>query len=102
MSGGVDSAVAALLAAQDGREALAGTLELWRDPENDAEAPCCSAAAGRRARALARGGAPRALPRPRERRGGLVLQRVCRPARPRARPRDGPAAPHARPAGGVP
>jgi tRNA-specific 2-thiouridylase len=50
MSGGVDSAVAALEA--DG-EAVAVTLELWRDPENDGERSCCSADAVRSARALA-------------------------------------------------
>src|SRR5919199_3953136 len=50
MSGGVDSAVAALLA--DG-EVVAVTLELWRDPENDGERSCCSADAVRQARALA-------------------------------------------------
>jgi tRNA-uridine 2-sulfurtransferase len=50
MSGGVDSAVAALTA--DG-EAVAVTLELWRDPENDGERSCCSADAVRSARALA-------------------------------------------------
>src|SRR4051812_9211064 len=50
MSGGVDSAVAALRA--EG-EAVAVTLELWRDPENDGERSCCSAAAVRSARALA-------------------------------------------------
>jgi tRNA-uridine 2-sulfurtransferase len=50
MSGGVDSAVAALRA--EG-EAVAVTLELWRDPENDGERSCCSAAAVRGARALA-------------------------------------------------
>jgi tRNA-specific 2-thiouridylase len=50
MSGGVDSAVAALLA--DG-EAATVTLELWRDPENDGERSCCSASAVRGARALA-------------------------------------------------
>jgi tRNA-uridine 2-sulfurtransferase len=50
MSGGVDSAVAALLA--EG-EAAAVTLELWRDPENDGERSCCSASAVRTARALA-------------------------------------------------
>ena len=50
MSGGVDSAVAALLA--DG-EVVAVTLELWRDPENDGERSCCSADAVRGARALA-------------------------------------------------
>jgi tRNA-specific 2-thiouridylase len=50
MSGGVDSAVAALRA--DG-EAVAVTLELWRDPENDGERSCCSADAVRSARALA-------------------------------------------------
>jgi tRNA-specific 2-thiouridylase len=53
MSGGVDSAVAALLVARAGREAVAVTLELWRDPENDAEASCCSASAVRAARAVA-------------------------------------------------
>jgi tRNA-uridine 2-sulfurtransferase len=52
MSGGVDSAVAALLCAREG-EAAAVTLELWRDPENDAERSCCSASAVRTARALA-------------------------------------------------
>jgi tRNA-specific 2-thiouridylase len=52
MSGGVDSAVAALLAARDG-EALACTLELWSDPENDGESSCCSADAVRGARELA-------------------------------------------------
>jgi tRNA-specific 2-thiouridylase len=50
MSGGVDSAVAALLA---GSRAVAVTLELWSDPENDAERSCCSSAAVRDARALA-------------------------------------------------
>ncbi len=55
MSGGVDSAVAALLVARAGREAVAVTLELWRDPENDAEASCCSATAVRAARAVAHG-----------------------------------------------
>jgi tRNA-specific 2-thiouridylase len=53
MSGGVDSAVAALLLAREGRRAVAVTLELWSDPANDAEASCCSAQAVRRARALA-------------------------------------------------
>src|SRR5437764_10015687 len=52
MSGGVDSAVAALLCAPD---AVAVTLELWASPENDAEASCCSASAVRGARALAHG-----------------------------------------------
>jgi tRNA-specific 2-thiouridylase len=53
MSGGVDSAVAALLMAQEGREAVAVTLELWSDPENDGESSCCSAQAVRGARELA-------------------------------------------------
>ena len=52
MSGGVDSAVAALLCAQDGPTA-AVTLELWADAENDAERSCCSASAVAQARALA-------------------------------------------------
>jgi tRNA-specific 2-thiouridylase len=52
MSGGVDSAVAALLCARSA-EVVAVTLELWRDPDNDAERSCCSASAVRSARALA-------------------------------------------------
>ncbi|HWG08468.1 MAG TPA: tRNA 2-thiouridine(34) synthase MnmA, partial [Solirubrobacteraceae bacterium] len=55
MSGGVDSAVAALLVARDGRQAVGVTLELWSDPENDGEASCCSAQAVRGARELAHG-----------------------------------------------
>ncbi len=53
MSGGVDSAVAALLCATSD-DVVAVTLELWADPENDGERSCCSAAAVRGARALAR------------------------------------------------
>jgi tRNA-uridine 2-sulfurtransferase len=52
MSGGVDSAVVALLTRADG-DAVGVTVELWRDPANDAERSCCSASAVRRARALA-------------------------------------------------
>jgi len=55
MSGGVDSAVAALLVERAGRAAVGVTLELWRDPDNDAEASCCSASAVRAARAVAHG-----------------------------------------------
>jgi tRNA-specific 2-thiouridylase len=51
MSGGVDSAVAALLSGEDGAAAI--TVELWRDPENDADRSCCSASAVRVARAMA-------------------------------------------------
>jgi tRNA-uridine 2-sulfurtransferase len=53
MSGGVDSAVAALRTASGGDETAAITVELWRDPDNDAERSCCSASAVRGARALA-------------------------------------------------
>jgi tRNA-specific 2-thiouridylase len=53
MSGGVDSAVAALLVCESGQEAVAVTLELWSDPENDGDLSCCSAQAVRGARALA-------------------------------------------------
>ena len=49
MSGGVDSAVAALLCAREG-ETAAVTLELWSDAENDAERSCCSASAVAQAR----------------------------------------------------
>jgi tRNA-specific 2-thiouridylase len=52
MSGGVDSAVAALLV---GDNAAAVTLELWADADNDAEASCCSAHAVRVARSVAHG-----------------------------------------------
>ncbi len=52
MSGGVDSAVAALRCAEAG-ETVAVTLELWADPENDGQRSCCSASAVAQARALA-------------------------------------------------
>ncbi len=55
MSGGVDSAVAALLTASEGGEPVGVTLELWSDPENDGEQSCCSAQAVRGARELAHG-----------------------------------------------
>ena len=41
MSGGVDSAVAAL-ALDAGDEVVAVTLELWPDPATDGERSCCS------------------------------------------------------------
>ncbi|MBA2506332.1 MAG: tRNA 2-thiouridine(34) synthase MnmA [Thermoleophilaceae bacterium] len=53
MSGGVDSAVAALLAARAGEDVLAVTLELWADPATDGEKSCCSPQAVTGARALA-------------------------------------------------
>jgi tRNA-specific 2-thiouridylase len=52
MSGGVDSAVAAVLS---GSRAVAVTLELWADADNDGSASCCSPQAVRGARALAHG-----------------------------------------------
>lgn len=52
MSGGVDSSVAALMCRRDG-EAVAVTLELWADRDNDAEQSCCSSSAVSQARALA-------------------------------------------------
>ena len=52
MSGGVDSAVAALLCA-DGGDTVAVTLELWADAQNDPERSCCSATAVTQARRLA-------------------------------------------------
>ena len=55
MSGGVDSAVVALLEREAGAEAVGVTLELWSDPENDGDLSCCSAQAVRGARALAHG-----------------------------------------------
>jgi tRNA-uridine 2-sulfurtransferase len=53
MSGGVDSAVAALLVSETGEEAVGVTLELWSDPASDTELSCCSAQAVRGARELA-------------------------------------------------
>ena len=53
MSGGVDSAVAALLVGRGGAEAVGVTLELWSDPDNDGDLSCCSAEAVRGARTLA-------------------------------------------------
>jgi tRNA-specific 2-thiouridylase len=52
LSGGVDSAVAALICGEDG-EAVTVTLELWADADNDAERSCCSASAVAQARSLA-------------------------------------------------
>lgn len=53
MSGGVDSAVAALLVQRECADAVAVTLELWSDPENDGKRSCCSAESVRFARELA-------------------------------------------------
>jgi len=55
MSGGVDSAVAALLVSEEGAQAVGVTLELWSDAESDGELSCCSAQAVRAARELAHG-----------------------------------------------
>ncbi len=51
MSGGVDSAVAALLSGPE--HSVGVTLELWRDGDTDAAASCCSHVAVRRARDMA-------------------------------------------------
>ncbi|MEI7559374.1 MAG: tRNA 2-thiouridine(34) synthase MnmA [Actinomycetes bacterium] len=59
MSGGVDSAVAAVLnqgagpVVADAPLVLGVTLELWRDTQTDAAASCCSHVAVRRAREMA-------------------------------------------------
>jgi len=53
VSGGVDSAVAALREREGGADVLAVTLELWSDPANDGERSCCSADAVRLARSAA-------------------------------------------------
>ncbi|TMK66928.1 MAG: tRNA 2-thiouridine(34) synthase MnmA [Actinobacteria bacterium] len=55
MSGGVDSAVAAHLALEQGDEVMAVTLQLWSDPAGDGTLSCCSPHAVREARALAHG-----------------------------------------------
>lgn len=53
MSGGVDSAVAALLAREEGAEVVGITVKLWADPETDGTKACCSPEAVLGARALA-------------------------------------------------
>ena len=53
MSGGVDSAVAALLARERGEEVVGVTVKLWSDPETDGAKACCSPEAVLGARALA-------------------------------------------------
>jgi tRNA-specific 2-thiouridylase len=53
MSGGVDSAVAALLERERGAEVVAVTVKLWADPHTDGAKACCSPEAVMGARALA-------------------------------------------------
>jgi tRNA-uridine 2-sulfurtransferase len=53
MSGGVDSAVAALLERDAGNEVVAVTLKLWADQRTDGERSCCSPQAVLGARGVA-------------------------------------------------
>jgi tRNA-uridine 2-sulfurtransferase len=53
LSGGVDSAVAALLARDRGHEVIGITVKLWADPETDGTKACCSPEAVLGARAVA-------------------------------------------------
>ena len=53
MSGGVDSAVAALLERERGAEVVSVTVKLWADPETDGAKACCSPEAVLGARGLA-------------------------------------------------
>jgi tRNA-specific 2-thiouridylase len=53
MSGGVDSAVAALLARERGAEVVGVTVKLWADPDTDGAKACCSPEAVLGARGLA-------------------------------------------------
>jgi tRNA-specific 2-thiouridylase len=53
MSGGVDSAVAALLERERGAEVIGVTVKLWADPETDGAKACCSPEAVLGARGLA-------------------------------------------------
>ncbi|MDQ3572759.1 MAG: tRNA 2-thiouridine(34) synthase MnmA [Actinomycetota bacterium] len=53
LSGGVDSAVAAVLERERGAQVVAVTLKLWADERTDGTQACCSPEAVRGARALA-------------------------------------------------
>ena len=53
ISGGVDSAVAALALRDQGREPVAITVKLWADPSTDGSKACCSPEAVLSARSLA-------------------------------------------------
>ena len=53
ISGGVDSAVAALLERERGADVVAITVKLWADPETDGTKACCSPEAVLGARAVA-------------------------------------------------
>ncbi len=53
MSGGVDSAVAALLERERGADVVGVTVKLWADPETDGAKACCSPEAVLGARELA-------------------------------------------------
>jgi tRNA-specific 2-thiouridylase len=74
LSGGVDSAVAALRERDAGREVVAVTLKLWADQRTDGERSCCSPEAVLGARRLAHSlGIPHlTLDLEREFRGGVV------------------------------
>lgn len=53
LSGGVDSAVAALMLRENGGEPVAITVKLWADPQTDGTKACCSPEAVLSARSLA-------------------------------------------------
>jgi tRNA-specific 2-thiouridylase len=75
MSGGVDSAAAALLALRAGRDVVAVTLKLWADPVVDGSRSCCSPEAVVGARRLAHSlGLPHLTLDLQERFGGAVVE----------------------------